>query len=209
MRNFLEVESPMDSITTKNKIGKSFVFALLAIMLIASVSLAQNPGKRLRERFGEGNDLKQQRLDLKQQRLRQKMGKELNPGFGGGMQGRVWARALKLTDDQISRMRQVMRVSAENYLLIQRQAQEKRFQLERSTFSENINEETLKQMATELGKLEGQMVFLRTKVQLQIRNILTPEQLKIYNELRFGFEPENDLPEKGNTPPIEQKNNNQ
>lgn len=199
----------MNSVITKNKRVKGFILALLAIMLIANIGFAQNPGKRLRDRFGVGNDLKQQRLDLKQQRLRQKMGKELNPGFGGGMQGRVWARALKLTDDQIVKMRQVMRASAENYILLQRQALEKRFQLERSTFSEAINEETLRQMAVELGKLEGQMVFVRTRVQLQIRNILTPEQLKIYNELRFGFESEEDLPEKNNAPSPEQKNNNQ
>lgn len=198
----------MNSSTKKNKKIKSLFLAILTIILFANTGFAQNPGKRFRERLGN-NEIKQQRLELKQERLRQKLGQGLNPGFGGGMQARVWARALKLTDEQIVRMRQIMRSSAENYISTQRQVQEKRLQLERATFSENINEEALKQMAIELGKLEGQMVFLRTRVQLQIRNILTPEQLKIYNELRFGFEPENDLQEKNSQPPVEQKNNNQ
>ncbi|KAF0247685.1 MAG: hypothetical protein FD167_2922 [bacterium] len=208
----------MTSITRTLKGVKRLIFALLAIVLMVNVILAQNPGKRLRERLGGGggNEMKQQRLEMrqerlgiKQERLRQRVGKNLNPGFGGGMQARVWARALKLTDEQIIRMRQVMRVSAENYLLTQKQVQEKRFQLEQATFSETLNEEVLKQIAIDLGKLEGQQILLRTKVQVQIRNILTSEQLKLYNELRFGLNPSGDFLEKENDAPAEQKNNNQ
>lgn len=205
----------MNSITIKLKGVKTLVFALLAIILIVNVSFAQNPGKRLRERFGNNDlkqermEMKQERLGMKQERLRQQAGKNLTPGFGGGMQSRVWARALKLTDEQIMRMRQVMRASAENYLSLQRQMQQKRVQLEQATFSETLNEETLKQMAVELGKLEGQQVILRTRVQVQIRNILTAEQLKLYNELRFGTNSTGDFLEKENDAPQEQKNNNQ
>lgn len=190
----------MKSIYKITKHAKPLILILLLVFLLPNITLSQGLGKRLRQGFND---------DEAQEQLKQKLNKRANAGFGGGMQMRVWARALKLSEDQIRRMRQTMRASAENYISIERQAIEKRQQLERATFSESFNEENVKQLALEVAKLEGQMVVMRAKVQVQIRNILTQEQLKLYNELRFGIGKNTDQGgdvEKQPEPSVEQKN---
>jgi Spy/CpxP family protein refolding chaperone len=106
--------------------------------------------------------------------------------FGNAVQMRVWARALKLTDEQIIRIRQINRRNANDLLDIEDQIRVKRQLLERTLYSNNFNEETIKQMASDIGKLQSQQIMLRIKIQLQIRQVLTPEQARIYSELRFG-----------------------
>ncbi len=168
----------MKSICNSTKITKTLTSILLLMLLLPNIILAQGLGKRLNRGFEPD--------DIEQQQLKAKINKRANAGFGGGIQMRVWARALKLTNEQLKRMRQTMRIAAENYISIEKQAIQKRQELERATFSENFNEESVKQMALDLAKLEGQIIVMRTKVQIQIRGILTSEQLKLYNELRFG-----------------------
>jgi Spy/CpxP family protein refolding chaperone len=153
---------------------------ILLVSCLANVSFVQAQGRRLQKR--------QERFAAKQERFNQKLGKRsgIENAFGGGAMMRVWARALKLNEEQIFRMRQIMRASGGNYINLEVQMRDKRAELDQAIFSENLNEEALKQMLGELTRLEGQALAIRTRVQVQIRNVLTPEQLKLYNELRFG-----------------------
>lgn len=179
---------------------------LLIGFLTSNVSFVQAQGRRLQQR--------QERFAAKQERFSQKLGKRsgIENAFGGGAMMRVWARALKLNEEQIFRMRQIMRASGENYINLETQMRDKRAELDQAIFSENLNEEALKQMVGELAKLEGQSLAIRTRVQVQIRNVLTLEQLKLYNELRFGTGRgflDNDKEELEKTPPANtEKNNN-
>lgn len=179
---------------------------LLVSFFASNISFVQAQERRLQQR--------QERFAAKQERFNQKLGKRsgIENAFGGGAMMRVWVRALKLNEEQIFRMRQIMRASGENYINLEAQIREKRAELDRAIFSENLNEEALKQMVGELAKLEGQSLAIRTRVQVQIRNVLTSEQLKLYNELRFGTGRgflDDDRQELEKTPPVNiEKNNN-
>lgn len=158
---------------------------VLALTLItvgpadAKIRLGQKglgQGKRFRDRT-DAEDLPRQRPNA---------ARRMNNALGGGMQMRLWARVLKLNDEQIKRMRQIQRRSAPEYLSLEAQIREKRQSLERAIYNENFNAEETKQLAGELARLEGQRVLMKTRIQAEMRLVLTPEQIRIFKELRFG-----------------------
>jgi len=166
---------------------------LLGFMAIGTVEASAAQGRR----FKQPNPAQQQRREMKrEERLRDraeaKPNQQMGNIFGGGVQMRLWARLLKLSDDQIKRMQQLRRQSIDGYVDLESQIREKRQGLEKSIYSETYNEEEVKQLANELARMEGQRVLMRTRIQSQIRQILTPEQVRTFNDLRYG--PLSDFP---------------
>jgi Spy/CpxP family protein refolding chaperone len=172
---------------------------LLGILMFCVTATSAAQARRLKQQ----NPAKQQRREeMREDRLRDRA--EANPRkqmgqiFGGGIQVRLWARLLKLNEDQIMRMSQLRRRSMDAYIDLETQIRQKRQALERAIFSESFNEEETKQLADELARLEGQRVMMRSRIQSQLRQMLTPDQIRTYNEIRFG---------QPGSPPAENKSN--
>lgn len=121
-------------------------------------------------------------------------------GFFGSnpMEARLWIYVLNLQGEQIRRMQGLRRQTSEQYLTLERNIRDRRIELDRIIYSEPFNEEEVKRLATELARLEGERVLMRTRIQTQMRLILTPEQLKTFRSLRFGNAAQ------GEKPPVEE-----
>jgi Spy/CpxP family protein refolding chaperone len=142
--------------------------------------------------FGGGG---QQRLD-RLQRLQERQERRLDrqngnalagfAGFGGGLPLRAWVKLLKINNEQLQRFQLIRRNSAMDYLRLQLQIRRKNQELQRTIYSETYNEEAIKQVATELARLEGQRMLMRARIQAQIRQVLTTEQVRALNDLRTG-----------------------
>lgn len=168
------------------------LFALLLITLLSSSSVGYAQGRKFKNRANlDGTNQKpfrekQDRLTPEERMEKRAARRNLEGAFGGGMQMRLWARVLKLNPEQLARMRQLQRRTGGEYLALEQQIKDKRDNIEELIFTDQVNEDAIKQASTELARLEGQRIMMRTRIQLNIRQLLTPEQLKTYNDVRFG-----------------------
>ena len=171
------------------KYNRYLVICLLVILSLVLEGDATAQGRRLRKQLDNEDSPK-----------------GLVKSFGGGGgQMRVWARALKMTNGQVRQWRQIMRGSLEQVFDVDDQLRGKRRELELATFNETLKEEQVKQLVSDIGKLENQKLMLKTKVKLQMRQVLTTEQLHIYNELRFGINSDIEEDKPGLIPPESKK----
>lgn len=177
--NFFVGEIAMNRIA--RAIPGKIVLTLLAVILLLATGVtakAGQSGKRFRNRAN---------ADANNDQLRPKAAKKQMQGaFGGGVQMRMWARLLKLSPEQIQRMRRLQRANAQGYLDIEAQIRNKRQDLELAIFSETLNEDSVRQLTNDLTRLETQRIVMRTRIQVQIRQVLTSDQLKTFNDVRFG-----------------------
>jgi len=180
--------------TTSLKRKSISIILPLCFVLSASAAIAAPQGRQFKDRAVGDQTQRQQpppRQQLREERQRERMegqfGRQIGEGFmGGGMQARLMARVLKLTPDQIKRMQQLRRRSIDEYVSLEEQIMTKRQSLEKAIYNETFNEEEVKQIAGELGRLEGQRILMRARIQSQIRLLLTPDQIRTINELRSG-----------------------
>ncbi len=121
-------------------------------------------------------------------------GQNQRPGldaiFRGFYESKLLIRALNLTPDQLGRIRAMQREFGPGLVAAQRIVRQRRVALEDAIFNPNSDEATIEQLAKELAQAEGGALMIRTKMQFQIRQILTPEQLKTFNDLRNENRPE-------------------
>lgn len=104
--------------------------------------------------------------------------------FRGFYESKLLIRALNLTPEQMGRMRAMQREVGPSLITAQRIIRQRRAALEDAIFNPEADEAAIEQLAKELAQAEGRALLIRTKMQFQIRQILTPEQLKTFNELR-------------------------
>ncbi len=170
-------------------------FAVLPLLILSIPSLAQSgmvPTRR---------ELRNQRQVMKAERREERMLQRADSGmqpnrqvaqamagfFGGSpLEARLWMRVLNVQGEQIRRMQALRRQASEQYLSLERSIRDRRMELDRAIYSESFKEEEVKRLAAELARLEGERVLMRTRIQTQMRMILTPEQLKTFRDLRFG-----------------------
>jgi Spy/CpxP family protein refolding chaperone len=147
-------------------------------------------------------DRLQRRQDRQERRLERQNEDGLGGvgGFGGGLSMRAWVKLLKLNNEQLQRFQQIRRNSAMSYLQLQVQIRRKNQELQRTIYNETYNEEAIKQVAIELARLEGQRMLMRARIQTQIRQVLTTEQVRTLNDLRSGSN-EADLSDDVPSPP--------
>jgi Spy/CpxP family protein refolding chaperone len=110
--------------------------------------------------------------------------------FRGFYESKLLIRALNLTPDQMGRIRVMQREFGPTLVAAQRAVRQRRIALEDAIFNPNSDEAAIEQLAKELAQAEGRALMIRTKMQFQIRQILTPEQLKTFNDLRNENRPE-------------------
>lgn len=125
--------------------------------------------------------------------------------FRGFYESKLLMRALNLTQEQMGRIRTIQREHGPTLITAQRIIRQRRIALEDAVFNPNSDEATIEQLAKELAQAEGRALMIRTKMQFQIRQILTPEQLKTFNDLRNENRPEPmGRPNRpGNQPPVQ------
>jgi Spy/CpxP family protein refolding chaperone len=109
---------------------------------------------------------------------------ELETLFKNVYESRLIVRALGLTDDQLIRMRAVHRQFGPTLSGLRRDTQLRRVALDEAMFGADADAAQVDRLAKELSEAEARVLQMRTRMQFQIRQILTPEQLKTFNELR-------------------------
>lgn len=98
----------------------------------------------------------------------------------------AWANELHLTPEQIEKLRtlnQNNQQSGELQAALQKM-QDARRAVDELITSDHPNEELIKTRANELGNALVGLTMIRAKYDLMVRNILTPEQLEKFREIR-------------------------
>lgn len=187
--------------------AKTFFAALLLSFLCIPVE-AQSRVPLRRELKNERQMMRAERREERMQRAddyrqpqpNRQMAQAMAGFFGSNpIEARLWMRILNLQGEQIRRMQMLRRQTSEQYLELERNIRDRRVELDRAIYSEPFNEEEVKRLAAELARLEGERVLMRTRIQAQMRLILTPEQLKTFRELRFG-----NPAQQSEKPPVEE-----
>lgn len=104
-------------------------------------------------------------------------------------ESRLLAAALGLTEDQQTRIRQVYRQHGLTMASAFKDMRARRFALDEALFSDEFNEATVNQRAKDLAEAQTQLLMIQTKVQSQLRQILTTDQLHKFMELRHDEGP--------------------
>lgn len=131
---------------------------LLFICLLAvptSRALAQNPGEAPQGEQPQSN----------------------NPGVD-------WKEQLKLTPDQLDKIRAITEQNRTEAQAINRHVNQARRSLDEAIYSDNVNEAEIEQRARELAEAQAAQVRMRALTELSIRRVLTPEQLSTFREIR-------------------------
>ncbi|MBI4750128.1 MAG: periplasmic heavy metal sensor [Acidobacteria bacterium] len=104
-------------------------------------------------------------------------------------ESRLLAAALGLTEDQQIRIRQVYRQHGLAMASAFKDMRARRFALDDALFSDEFNEAAVNQRAKDLAEAQTQLLMIQTKVQSQLRQILTTDQLHKFMELRHDEGP--------------------
>ncbi len=99
-------------------------------------------------------------------------------------ESRLLAAALGLTEDQQTRIRQVYRQHGLTMASAFKDMRARRIALDEALFSDEFNEAAVNQRAKDLAEAQTQLLMIQTKVQSQLRQILTNDQLHKFMELR-------------------------
>lgn len=99
-------------------------------------------------------------------------------------ESRLLVRALGLTPEQMRRMQDVRRQTGPEMNLARREVFQRRRALNEAIYGEEASEQEVEQRARALADAEATLIQLRARMQYRIRTLLTPEQLRILNELR-------------------------
>lgn len=99
-------------------------------------------------------------------------------------EAKLLAAALGLTEDQQTRIRDVYRQYGPSMVNLLRDMRQKRLALDDALFNDEYNEGLVNQRAKEFVDAQSQVVLLQTKIQAQIRQILTTDQLHKFIDLR-------------------------
>ncbi|MBX7218889.1 MAG: periplasmic heavy metal sensor [Blastocatellia bacterium] len=99
-------------------------------------------------------------------------------------EARLLVAALGLSPDQMARIQNVYRQYGQTMVIAARDMRLKRIELDEALFSDDFSEATVTQRAKEFAEAQNQVVMLQTKIQSQIRQILTTEQVHRFLDLR-------------------------
>jgi protein CpxP len=105
-------------------------------------------------------------------------------GFGGGFMGFRILMSLDLTDAQKSSVANVIVKYRDEMKANKEKLVEAREKLTEAILAEEFNETAIRQAAQELAPLKEEMAVLRAKIASEIRPILTPDQIALFEERR-------------------------
>jgi Spy/CpxP family protein refolding chaperone len=96
----------------------------------------------------------------------------------------LWEQ-LNLTEEQKTQIRQIIRDSRPRMVEAQARQRQALVALDEAIYADDSTEDLVKQRARELQQAQNAVVELRTRTEYSIRKLLTPEQLRIFRQLRL------------------------
>jgi Spy/CpxP family protein refolding chaperone len=97
-------------------------------------------------------------------------------------------RQLNLTPEQIEKLRAIREGNREQRRVIGQRIRAARVALDRAIYTENADDAVVEQRARELAEAQAAQVRLQAMTELNVRRILTPEQLETFRALRLRAE---------------------
>jgi Spy/CpxP family protein refolding chaperone len=91
---------------------------------------------------------------------------------------------LNLTADQRQRIRAINEENREQRQRINRQLREAQFALEQTLDADSPSEDTVEQRIRDVANAQAAQIRMRAMQELKIRSVLTPDQVRIWRELR-------------------------
>ncbi len=101
----------------------------------------------------------------------------------GGQDGEL-IRRLKLTPDQIRRIREIRQQSAEEMRLSRQRMLQATRALDEAIYADSVSEAEVETRAHDMSSAQSEVVRLRALTELRIRRVLTPEQLNTLRAIR-------------------------
>ena len=95
-----------------------------------------------------------------------------------------WRTALNLTPDQMTKIRAIREQNKVEGQAIRRRVNQAQRALDQAIYSDNVNEAEVDQRARELAEAQAAEVRMRATTELNIRRVLTPEQLNTFRTIR-------------------------
>lgn len=99
-------------------------------------------------------------------------------------ESRLLVRVLGLTPEQRRQMQEVRRQEGPTLNAARREVFRRRQALTEAIYSVETSESLVEQCARDLAAAEANLIQLRARMQYRIRMVLTPDQVRILNELR-------------------------
>lgn len=93
-------------------------------------------------------------------------------------------RQLNLTPEQVQKIREIRESNKEERRAINQRLRQAQFALERAIYDENGDEAIIEERLRELSEAQRAAVRMRALTELNIRRVLTPEQLTTLRALR-------------------------
>jgi Spy/CpxP family protein refolding chaperone len=93
-------------------------------------------------------------------------------------------RQLNLTNEQKQEIHRIRKASAENWRNTDNERKRAQIALDEAIYADTVDQNLVEQRARELGRLKGEVTRMQAMIELQIRKVLTTEQLNIMRNLR-------------------------
>jgi Spy/CpxP family protein refolding chaperone len=95
-----------------------------------------------------------------------------------------WQGALGLTPDQVGRIRSILQEKKVERQAIGQRLKQAQRALDEAIYSDNATEAVIEQRAREVAEAQAAQIHLRAVTELNIRRVLTPEQLTKFRTIR-------------------------
>ncbi|RMG01667.1 MAG: periplasmic heavy metal sensor [Acidobacteria bacterium] len=93
-------------------------------------------------------------------------------------------KELELTTEQIEKIRNINRVNRPLIRAAQQRLQRANRTLDEAIYSDSLDEKLIEQRVKEVQTAQAELLRLRIKTEVELRKILTPEQLQKFRQLR-------------------------
>jgi Spy/CpxP family protein refolding chaperone len=101
-----------------------------------------------------------------------------------GEQNANLADQLKLTPEQVGRIATIREQTKDERRLVNQRVREAQRALEDAIYSDNANETLIEERARELSAAQAEALRLRSRMEWNVRRVLTPEQLTALRSIR-------------------------
>lgn len=99
-------------------------------------------------------------------------------------QNATLADQLKLTPEQVGKIARIREQTKEERRLVNQRVREAQRALEEAIYSDSANETLIEERSRELSTAQAEAVRLRSRMDLDVRRVLTPEQLTTLRTIR-------------------------
>src|SRR5436305_3131560 len=106
------------------------------------------------------------------------------PEAGQDDQTQNWQGALNLTPDQVGKIRSILEEKKLERQTAGRRLNQALRALDEAIYSDNATEAVIEQRAREVAEAQAAQVRLRAMTELNIRRVLTPDQLSTFRKIR-------------------------